>query len=264
MLEVCAVDTVRQYFESWQSRDRAALEAALSDTFSFTSPLDDRIDKRTFFERCWPNADKIHLIELDEIVAHGERVFVRYTAYRTADGSRFRNTEFITLRNGKVDAVEVYFGRDLDVRHDHGEEGAIRARIDEQIVALREKDPARHASLYAPYACNYDLAPPLASTASPADRYADVAIWFAGWRGPILLELRDLQIHVSGELAVAHMVKRMAGTTETGDTPDFWFRCTTVFRKIEEHWVIMHEHSSVPFDMKTLTAALELKPDPPP
>jgi ketosteroid isomerase-like protein len=260
MLEVCAVDTVRRYFEIWHSRNRAAMEAALTETFSFTSPLDDHIDKRTFFERCWPNADKIHFVELEDIVAHGERVFVRYTAYRTADGTRFRNTEAITLRHGKIDEVDVYFGRDLDVRHDNGEEAAIRKQLDQKIEALREKDLARQSALYAPYACTFDLAPPLANTASPSERKEALAIWFAGWRGPIHLEMRDLEVHVSGDLAVAHALERMAGTKETGETPDFWFRQTTVFRKIEDHWVITHEHSSTPFDMKTLAAALDLKP----
>jgi ketosteroid isomerase-like protein len=43
----------------------------------------------------------------------GEEVFVTYEA-RRQDGSRFRNTEIQTVRDGKVVAVEVYFGWDLD------------------------------------------------------------------------------------------------------------------------------------------------------
>jgi ketosteroid isomerase-like protein len=43
----------------------------------------------------------------------GEEVFVTYEARRT-DGSRFRNTEVLTVRDGKIVEVEVYFGWDLE------------------------------------------------------------------------------------------------------------------------------------------------------
>jgi ketosteroid isomerase-like protein len=42
----------------------------------------------------------------------GEEVFVTYEASRT-DGTRFRNTEVLTVRDGKIVEVEVYFGWDL-------------------------------------------------------------------------------------------------------------------------------------------------------
>ena len=46
----------RRCFETYQTRDREALEGLLADDFTFTSPYDDHIDRATYFVRCWPNA----------------------------------------------------------------------------------------------------------------------------------------------------------------------------------------------------------------
>jgi ketosteroid isomerase-like protein len=48
-------DAIRGYFAAYKSGDRKHLEQALAEDFTFTSPYDDRIDKTTYFERCWPN-----------------------------------------------------------------------------------------------------------------------------------------------------------------------------------------------------------------
>jgi hypothetical protein len=48
------------------SNDRKVVEDALTDDFRFTSPYDDRIDKATYFERCWRNSDWIERHELEK------------------------------------------------------------------------------------------------------------------------------------------------------------------------------------------------------
>ena len=47
-----------------------------------------------------------------QLFERGEEVFVTYEA-RRIDGSRFRNTEVLTVRGGQIVEVEVYFGWDL-------------------------------------------------------------------------------------------------------------------------------------------------------
>lgn len=46
--------------------------------FHFTSPLDNRIDRTTYFERCWPNSKQIERFEFINLVSDGDRVFVTY------------------------------------------------------------------------------------------------------------------------------------------------------------------------------------------
>jgi ketosteroid isomerase-like protein len=103
------VAAVRAVFEAYNTRDRSALEPLIAQDFHFTSPLDNRIDRKVYFERCWPNSGKLEGFDFIHLVPEGDRVFATYEA-RAAGGRRFRNTEIHTLRNGQLVEVEVYFG----------------------------------------------------------------------------------------------------------------------------------------------------------
>jgi hypothetical protein len=92
-------------------KDRAAIEALIADDFHFTSPLDNRIDRATYFARCWPNSEGVQSFNIVHIVPDGERVFVTYEGCRI--GGKFRNTEVVTVKDGRVLDVEVYFGWSL-------------------------------------------------------------------------------------------------------------------------------------------------------
>ena len=95
----------RAAYGAYADKDRAAIEALIADDFHFTSPLDNRIDRATYFARCWPNNAMIAGYNFISIAADGDRLFVANTS-----GKRFRNTEILTVRNGKIVDVEVYFG----------------------------------------------------------------------------------------------------------------------------------------------------------
>jgi hypothetical protein len=106
------VSTVRAMYEAFVARDRAAIEPLLADAFHFTSPLDNRIDRAAWFERCWPNRARIDGFDFVAVVPAGNRVFVIYEA-RTEAGKRFRNSEVCLFQGRQVVEVEVYFGWDL-------------------------------------------------------------------------------------------------------------------------------------------------------
>ena len=100
---------VRSYFKSYSDKDRPTIESLVSEDFYFTSPLDNRIDRQTYFNRCWPNSNNTAAIDLQHLVVNGEQAFVIYES-RMTDGKRFRNTELLTVKHGKITGVEVYFG----------------------------------------------------------------------------------------------------------------------------------------------------------
>jgi ketosteroid isomerase-like protein len=104
-----AISIARKAYQAYVDKDRAAIEAVIADDFHFSSPLDNRLDRKAYFERCWKNCDKIAGIDIINAVSDGERVFVTYEGQSTA-GKRFRNTEILTVRNGKISDVEVFFG----------------------------------------------------------------------------------------------------------------------------------------------------------
>src|SRR5580700_6762725 len=49
---------IRRYYQAYEDDDRVAIEQLLHPGFTFTSPSpdDDRIDRATYFERCWTSA----------------------------------------------------------------------------------------------------------------------------------------------------------------------------------------------------------------
>ena len=106
------VGIARAAYNAYVTKDRAAIEALIADDFHFTSSLDNRIDRAAYFARCWPNSQFAEGFEFIHLVLSGAQVFVTYEA-RSADGHRFRNTEIVTVRDGQIVDVEVYFGWDL-------------------------------------------------------------------------------------------------------------------------------------------------------
>ena len=103
------VAIARAAYEAYVAKDRAAIERLIADDFHFTSPLDNRIDRATYFARCWPNSAWIKDFDYINLVTDSDRVFVTYEG-RSTKGSSFRNTEILTVRNGQIIEVEVYFG----------------------------------------------------------------------------------------------------------------------------------------------------------
>lgn len=99
----------RRIYAAYVEKDRAAAEKLIAEDFHFSSPLDNRIDRATYFKRCWPNSQTTARFEFINLVSDGERAFVTYEG-RSTDGKRFRNTEILTVRRGKIIEVEVYFG----------------------------------------------------------------------------------------------------------------------------------------------------------
>jgi uncharacterized protein YndB with AHSA1/START domain/ketosteroid isomerase-like protein len=106
-----ASEIARQCMQAYVDKDRVAIEALIAEDFHFTSPLDNAIDRATYFELCWPNSEAMTGFDLIHAVDHGDQAFITYAAH--ASGKTFRNTEIHTVRDGKLVAVEVYFGWNL-------------------------------------------------------------------------------------------------------------------------------------------------------
>jgi uncharacterized protein YndB with AHSA1/START domain len=104
-----AVAIARAAYEAYVRKDRAAIERLIAEDFRFTSPLDNAIDRATYFARCWPSSEWIERFDFMNFVRHGDRVFVTYEG-RGPKGRTFRNTEIVHVRSGQIVDVEVYFG----------------------------------------------------------------------------------------------------------------------------------------------------------
>src|SRR5204862_6598178 len=70
----------RAAYDAYVTGDRGVLEELLSEDFTFSSPYDVGIDRRAYFERCWPNAELISGYEFKRLVESGDEVVVTYEA----------------------------------------------------------------------------------------------------------------------------------------------------------------------------------------
>ena len=104
---------VRACYAAYESGDRDVVEELLADHYTFYSPPDPGIDRATYFERCWPNAETIDAFEFKRLVEVGDEVLVTYESTKT-DGRRFRNTELFGFDGDKIARTEVYFGWDVE------------------------------------------------------------------------------------------------------------------------------------------------------
>jgi ketosteroid isomerase-like protein len=131
--------------------------------------------------------------------------------------------------------------------------------LERRSEAIRAKDLERLLSFYAPDVVYFDLVPPLQYVGIAALR-GRFEHWFAGWDGPIRQEVHDLHVQAGGDTAVAAMLIRSGGTRRDGTEAAFWVRATSACRRAGDTWAITHEHISLPVDMATARAVLDLEP----
>jgi ketosteroid isomerase-like protein len=139
------------------------------------------------------------------------------------------------------------------------EDAQIRERMDALAQALRAKDINTLMAHYAPGMVTFDLRPPLQLQGADAYR-KNFEAWFASVQGPIDYEIRDLRVPMSDDLALCHYLGHVKSTRTTGEKSDYWVRVTSGFQKMNDQWMVTHEHVSMPLNVETMQAALDLQP----
>lgn len=138
------------------------------------------------------------------------------------------------------------------------DKSAIETILQQIAKAHADKDAVKLASFYRPATRLFDLAPPLSRTGM---NIGDIATWFDTWDGPINLEHQDVNTELSDNLAITTALLHMSGKKQEGEEIDLWFRATTCLKQYHGRWLIIHEHTSVPFYMDgSQRAALDLYP----
>ena len=72
--------------------------------------------------------------------------------------------------------------------------------------------------------------------------------------------MHDLRIATDNDVAYSYSLNHVRGTRSDGTKLDMWWRATVCFRKMDDQWMVAHEHNSVPFNPETGQASLQLKP----
>lgn len=139
------------------------------------------------------------------------------------------------------------------------DEAEIKRVIEDGVEAVRNKNIEGVMSFYAPEVVSFDIVPPLQYVGADAFRKVWEEVFFV-YQGPIDYEIHDLSITVGDDVAFTHSLNRISGTMNTGQQTDLWLRWTACFRKINGKWLIVHHQNSVPVDLRTGRAVLDLKP----
>ena len=139
------------------------------------------------------------------------------------------------------------------------DEARIRALEARFTAAVAAKDVGAIMNNYAPDVFVFDLVPPR--------QYVGVAAYgkdwrdfFAGFSGPVHLEISDLAVSTDGTIAYGHSIQHVSGADPSGGKVDITVRVTDIYRKIDGHWLIVQEHVSVPVDLASGKPDLTSKP----
>jgi ketosteroid isomerase-like protein len=141
------------------------------------------------------------------------------------------------------------------------DEAEIRQLLDRWAKAFRAKDLNGIMSIYAPGEAlvAYDIVPPLQYTGFEAYK-KDYQEFLDQFQGAPDVEYRDLSITAGNTVAFSRGLERMSGTLKNGQKFDAWVRFTECYRRINGHWLAIHDHISVPVDLDSGEAVLNLKP----
>jgi ketosteroid isomerase-like protein len=131
--------------------------------------------------------------------------------------------------------------------------------MEERSKAVRAKNSKAAMANIAPDMVSFDVVNSLRYSGAEASGKR-MEEWFSSFQGPIVYEIRELNITMGDTMAFCHSLNRISGIKTDGGKIDMWIRATLCYRKIDDKWMITHEHSSVPFDVKDGKASLNLKP----
>ena len=139
------------------------------------------------------------------------------------------------------------------------DEASIRALEMRFAAAVGAKDVGAVMKTYAPDVFVFDLVPPrqYVGAAAYGKDWQDL---FAGFSGPVHLEISDLAISTDGTIAYGHSIQRMSGADPRGGKIDITARVTDIYRKVDGQWLIVQEHVSVPVDLASGKPDLTSKP----
>jgi ketosteroid isomerase-like protein len=131
--------------------------------------------------------------------------------------------------------------------------------LDHWRKAVSAKDVDRVMELYTDDVVAYDVVPPLQYVGKAAYR-GDYQQFFSQYESDLHVETRDLHAGASGEFGYATGLQIISGMLKHGQKSGIWIRFTSLYRKINGKWLDFHDHVSVPADIESGKAMLELKP----
>ena len=143
--------------------------------------------------------------------------------------------------------------------NDTSSQAEIRAIIEARAKAAGTGDIDAMMADVADDVMVFDVVDPLRRAGKASSRERAIK-WQESYDRPPMWENRNVAVTFDGDVAFSHALSHVTGKLKTGYEIDMWFRTTLGFRRISGRWLIVHEHSSSPFDPESGKASLGLKP----
>ncbi|GAA1942186.1 YybH family protein [Kitasatospora viridis] len=139
------------------------------------------------------------------------------------------------------------------------DEAAVRRLIGRIVEGLEAKDVEVLREVYAADIVSYDVEPPLQHVGVEAklENWAPVLAFL----DTVAYEIRDLTVTADDRLAFGHALARLSGTLKDGSAMrGMWVRVTYCCQKFDDRWLIVHDQVSVPLDVVSGNAMVDLEP----
>lgn len=125
------------------------------------------------------------------------------------------------------------------------EETAIRELITSWAAAVRAKDLQGILAHHADDFIMFDVPPPFESRGLEAYQKT-WDLFYSAQPEPVAFDIKRLEIVAGTDVAFAVASMQCAETDKDGKRVPLDFRLTVGLRKIGGHWIMLHEHHSVP------------------
>ena len=147
------------------------------------------------------------------------------------------------------------------VRADSADDQAIRSIQSSLAEAFNAKNIDGIMKVYAPgdTLVVFDVMPPRQFNGA-AEYRKNLQSLFAFLKGPIKFSISDLVILTDGDVSYSRSIQHINSTDPNGDPYSLIVRLTDVYRKINDKWLIIHEHASVPVNLQNEKPDLLSKP----
>jgi ketosteroid isomerase-like protein len=125
------------------------------------------------------------------------------------------------------------------------DELAIRELIESWASAVRRRDLDSILRNHSADILMFDLPPPLQVKGIQAYK-ATWDLFFSWARDPVVFDIKEMSIAADNNVGFVAAIMRCAGTEANGENVEFDFRLTVGLRKIDDQWIVVHEHHSLP------------------
>ena len=106
-------ELIKQFYEAFSNVDRNDfVEYLLDPNFTFSAPTDPLLNRREFFEKCWPEGHNLKDIKYVRVIEDNDEVVITHE-YVKPDGAKGCNTDIVTFNGDKIVRLEAYFGWDI-------------------------------------------------------------------------------------------------------------------------------------------------------